>query len=238
MRTAANKAEAERLIADKRYLDAAQVIRDDVPDAEHDKFVRDTFLVPNFKQSGIHEVALQLDPKMVVTTNYDDVYDQFCRTGKARDGYNVVRYYDPHILDNVRSTTRVIIKAHGCVTDPARTVLTRSQYFRARRDNGAFYSILDALFLTNTILFVGCGLDDPDIQLILENVNISVASAHPHYALTAKGRHASLIRVIKETYNIELLEYETAPPPNPHAPALEALKDLCAQVQAHRALPT
>jgi len=33
--------------------------------------------------------------------------------------------------------------------------------------------MLKALFLTNTVLFIGCGLNDPDVVLLLEDVKIS-----------------------------------------------------------------
>ena len=92
----------------------------------------------------------------------------------------------------LRSTTRVILKAHGCVSDPSKIVLSRGQYFEARRRYGYFYEILDAVFLTSTLLFVGCGLTDPDIQLVLENANISAPSTHPHYALVESNRHPEI----------------------------------------------
>jgi hypothetical protein len=110
-------------------------------------------------------------------------------------------------VENIRSRIRLVIKAHGCVTDPTKVVLSRSSYFAANRDYPGFSAVLDALFLTHTLLFIGCGLSDPDIQLVLENANISAPSAHPHYALVEKARHPSIKSAIKRTHNIELLEY-------------------------------
>lgn len=52
-------------------------------------------------------------------------------------------------------------------------VLTKSVYFKEKQVFSNFYKVLDSLFLTNTLFFVGCNLSDPDIQLILENVTIS-----------------------------------------------------------------
>jgi hypothetical protein len=133
-------------------------------------------------------------------------------------------------VENIRSRIRLVIKAHGCVTDPTKVVLSRSSYFSAKRDFPGFYELLDALFLTNTLLFVGCSLTDPDIQLVLENANISAPSAHPHYALVEKSRHPSIKSAIKKTHNIELIEY----PRGNHNAAIQAMQALKDKVIAFR----
>jgi SIR2-like domain len=129
---------------------------------------------------------------------------------------------------------RLVLKAHGCVSDPTKIVLGRSSYFKARRGFPAFYEILDALFLTHTLLFIGCSLTDPDIQLVLENANIAAPSSYPHYALVERMRHRSIVHAIKSSHNIQLLEYS----PGVHSEAVEALERLREQVESHRALPS
>src|SRR5262249_19570379 len=154
----------------------AEVIFSNIVQPEIRDYLRRTFVHPGFQPTKIHEYILELDPKVVVTTNYDQIYDNFCKQGQATEGYSVLRYHDENILDEIRSTARVIIKAHGCLSDTTKIVLTRSQYFKAKQSYPSLYSILDSLFLVNTVLFVGCGLTDPDIQLVLENTNIAVPS--------------------------------------------------------------
>jgi hypothetical protein len=104
----------------------------------------------------------------------------------------------------------------------------------ARRDHPSFYAILDAIILTHTLLFVGCSLTDPDIQLVLENANIAVPSSHPHYALVEKVRHKSLRSAIKLTHNVDLIEYRKGQ----HQDATDAMADLRDKVLARRAALT
>ncbi|WP_169800668.1 SIR2 family NAD-dependent protein deacylase [Archangium gephyra] len=222
--------EAERLIAKDQLLDAAQIIVDGMDDADFSKFIRDELATPRFQPSKIHEIILDIDPKIVVTFNYDEIYDMYCKQGKAQEGYNICRYYDSHAINDIRSTIRSILKAHGCVSDPSKVVLSRSQYFNARRNYPSFYAILDALFLTNTLLFIGTSLGDPDIQLVLENVNISAPSSHPHYALVEEGRHSSIKAAMRKTYNLELIEY----PAGQHDVAEAALEELKNSVLGYR----
>ena len=201
------KGVAQQLIDEKRFLEAAEIICADVAAPDFSQFIRETFVTPKFNPSTVHRVVLNIDPKVTITTNYDDIYDTFCRSGDAVDGYNVARYYESHLVSDLRSPVRLIVKAHGCVSDPARIVLTRSQYFAHRRDYGGFFRVLDALFLSSSLLFVGYSLSDPDIQLILENASIAAPKAHPHYAIVSDDVHPALKLSWAKAYNIHFLEY-------------------------------
>ena len=218
------------LIQKDKYLDAAEVIVNALPVADFSQAIRNTFVQPKFGHSPMHEAILKIDPKVVVTTNYDDIYDSYCRSGLAVNGYNVCRYYDAHLVADLRSPVRLVVKAHGCVADPTQIVLTRSQYFKERQKHPGFYRVLDALFLTNTILFVGYSLSDPDIQLVLENVNIAAQSAHPHYALIADDIHIDIERAAAKAYNIHFLRF----PSGDYTEAQRALKQLSDDVTQFR----
>ncbi|MCW2785662.1 MAG: hypothetical protein JWP74_2179 [Marmoricola sp.] len=214
-------------------LDAAQVMADGLGGADFAKFIRDTFETPAFVPSRLHELILEIDPKVVITTNYDTILDGLAQTGKAVAGYNTCRYHDSHLVNDLRSNRRIIIKAHGCVSDPQKVVLTRRQYFAAQRDYPPFFAALDAIFLTSTLLFVGTGFNgDPDIELLLQNGHISAPSDHPHYALVEEGRHPSVRMAIEETYNVKFLEY----PKGAHDEVVKALEVLAEDVAAYRSV--
>lgn len=229
--SASDAEEAKRFIAAEKYLHAAQVIRDAIPPADFDQIIRREFQEPRYAHGRIHELVNKLDPKIVVTTNYDDIYERYSSRGDAVNGYNVCNYYDTHALNDIRSTTRIILKAHGSISDPSRVVLSLADYFKARRDNPAFFAVLDACFLTSTLLFIGCGLNDPDIGLLLENVNISAPSTHPHYAVVESVRHESIKRAFRETYNLHLLEYAVGQ----HGEVVGSLEALYDEVEEYRA---
>ena len=221
---------ATKLVDEGKYLEAAEVIVADVSPADLTAFVRDTFVNPRFLPSDIHKVVLQIDPKVTITTNYDDIYDIYCRSGMAAEGYNVAKYYDTHLVSDLRSPVRSIVKAHGCVSDPSKIVLTRSQYFAQRRDHENFFRVLDALFLTNSLFFIGYSLGDPDIQLVLENAAIAAPVTHPHYAVVGDAVPPALKRSWSLAYNIEFLEY----PEGDYSTLNEQLDDLVSLVTEFR----
>lgn len=221
---------ADSLLAKEKFLDAAEVLLSKLPAADFSRVVREKFVQPRFASSAVHLSVLTIDPKIVVTTNYDDIYDTFCRKGIARDGYNVCKYYEDHLVNDLRSPVRLIVKAHGCVSDPSRIVLTRSQYFKERQLHASFYNVLDALFLTNTVLFVGYSLSDPDIQLVLENASIAARSSHTHYALVEDNLQPDVEAAARKAYNIHFIKY----PAGRHDEAERLLSELAIEVNQFR----
>jgi hypothetical protein len=223
---------ARSLLNKSQFLDAAEVITACSNRADFGNYLRETFVGPRFSPSELHKIILEVDPKIAITTNYDQIYDHYCNSGAADSGYNICSYYDRFAVENIRSRIRLVIKAHGCVSDPTKIVLSRSSYYTAKQEYPGFYRLLDALFLTHTLLFIGCSLTDPDIQLVLENANISVPSAHPHYALVEKTRHPSIKAAMKTTHNLELIEY----PKGKHQEAVAAVATLRDRVIGLRSL--
>jgi hypothetical protein len=216
-----------------RLLDAAELILAKLPAPELRTALRELLLLPKFGPSVIHECVREIDPKIIITTNYDTIYDEFCRQGNAAAGYSVKTHTSDDLLDEIRSTARVVIKAHGCVTDPQHIVLSRYQFFQAKARNPSFYSILNSIFLTSTILFLGYSLQDPDISLVLEGANISVPCAHPHYALVPSGLAEPIKFAMTKAYNVRLLEYEHDG--GDHSNGVKAIESLRDAVLSYRA---
>lgn len=228
--SATNLSEIEDLIFKEKYLDAAEIILNKISSADFTRIIRELFVTPRYQASSIHESILKIDPKIVVTTNYDDIYDNYCRTGMAREGYNICKYYEKHLVADLRSPVRLVVKAHGCVSDPSQIILSRSQYFKERQNNNTFYSVLDALFLTHTLLFIGYSISDPDIQLVLENASITAPSAHPHYAFIQDNISDDIEKALAKSYNIQYLKY----PAGDYDYANNAIIDLAESVEQFR----
>ncbi len=211
---------ARKFMTEFRYLEAAEVMRAGIHAADYSGFINQTFR--DYQFTELHSHLNDIDPKVVITTNFDKVYEQYCLRGEGSSGYVVHKYYDEGLVARLRSPQRLVIKVHGCMDSPEKTLLTKSEFFTARQDHPSFFKVLESLFLTHTLLFIGYSLSDPDIQLLLENSTIAAGSAHPHYAAIPSGTHQSIKNSIRKTYNIEVLEYNSD---NSH---LELTQSLCA----------
>lgn len=192
--------------------------------------LRDVFQAPNYKPSRIHEAVFRIDPKVVITTNYDEIYDNYCKQGTSANGYNICIHNEDHLISDLRSPIRSIIKAHGCISNSKETILTRSQYFNAKLKYSNFYKVLNSLFITNTILFIGYSLSDPDIQLVLENSHIASIGSHPHYACLGNDSHSSLRAEMTSAYNIEFIEFQAGN----YIELEDGLKELADEVENYR----
>jgi hypothetical protein len=200
---------ADEFLDQNRYLDCAEILKSTcIHGADYARVLGTTF--ERYQPTDIHKCIDLIDQKIVVTTNFDTLYEDYCRQGDGASGYIVQNYYDDDIVTRLRSPKRLIVKAHGCVTRPERTVLTRSDFFIARQKHQGFYKVLESLFLTHTLVFIGYSVNDPDIQLLLENSSITAHSDHPHYALMAAGIHPAIRNSFRKTYNIEILEFDPA----------------------------
>ncbi len=218
------------LLENKQYLESAEILRSTgLYAADYNRLIGTTF--ERYRPTEVHRVIEVLDQKIVVTTNFDTLYEDHCRQGDASHGYSVIHYYDDGLVARMRSPKRLILKVHGSVTVPEKTVLSKSDYFKARASYSGFYKTLESLFLTHTLLFIGYSVTDPDIQLLLENTTITAPSDHPHYALMAQGLHPALRNAFKRTYNIEILEFD---PANNYEQFLISLQDLADNVQEMR----
>lgn len=227
-----DKSYALNKINSNDYLEAAEIICDKISQPNFARILRAEFLTPKYTPSDIHKSILEIDPKIVVTTNYDDIYEKYCTTGDASAGYNTCTYYETHLINDLRSPVRSIIKAHGCISNPAKVVLTKHQFFKAKQESPNFFKTLDALFLTNTLLFIGYSLSDPDIQLLLENNNITAPGSHPHYLIIKKNTlHESLKKSAEKSYNIRFIEYEG----NDHSELVSGMENLKTAVFQRRA---
>ena len=94
-----------------------------------------------------------------VTQNYDDMFEMACRD--SEQPLSVIPYtYEA-------STTKWLLKMHGCVTRPEDIVLSRNDYLDYDYSRSALSGIVQALLVTKHMLFLGFSLtDDHFIQLI------------------------------------------------------------------------
>jgi hypothetical protein len=218
------------LIKAGRYLLALQAISDESDRGDYHSFLESNFNNQRFQPGALHETILQLDSRIVITTNFDKIYERYC-LGTSQDGYKIIPYYSDDIGDALRSDTRLIIKAHGTIDEISKMVFTKSEYHGAKRDYPQFYNILRAIFLTHTCVFIGCSLDDPDVLLVLEEVRITASSQKPHYAtVLAKQNNRYALKDWQLAYNIRALEYGPK-----HDDLVDDLRTLAEQVDALRA---
>lgn len=233
--TKINKADCayiEQLLSQKDLLSACEVIIDKIGTAEFNNVAQDAFRRPGFKPASIHETIYNLDARLVITPNVDKIYEQYAQATSC--GTIVVKKQTEHDISNfIRSTDRVILKAHGSIDAPNEMIFSKYQYNEARYKYSGFYKLLDSLALTHTYVFIGCGLNDPDIRLTLENYNFGFPGCKPHYFVAADTvMNPDLEQSLLKNCNLKVIKYDNSD--GKHEKLLPALNDLVALVEDER----
>lgn len=226
------KAEINRLIKGNDYLSACQLIKNRLGDHTWNDLLEEVFVTPNYAHDDIHKSIFDLDLPIVATTNIDTIYDRFLNANYA--GAVVIKpYHDSSIARYVKAdaTTRLVIKVHGSADHLDDTVFTRQQYATARTKHAHFYELLSSLILTQTFIFIGYSLADPDINLLLEDNSRRFLSPRPHYLLTSDKASDDMIKLFENNYSIKVLTYNSY---RDHEELVKSLEDLATKTSNSR----
>jgi len=222
----------EQLIENRDYLSAADHIRYVLAQENnltgYLQALRQAVEGPpgdRYAPSRLFDHLLNLDPKVVFTTNYDKLFER-----ASKGGFRLLPVTTTSLGDELRRREPVFIKLHGSTDDIADVVLTRTDFSSVTKVGRDVFDTLKGLAMTSTILFVGYSLDDPDMQLILQAVGRPGLTPEAHFLLAPKPASASRIDVFKESFGVSVLTYTGA-----HSKVTRAIKDLADQVAGIRA---
>lgn len=219
----------EQCIKDADLLTACELARKYLSASEFKTDMLKEFSGNAYQPAKIHDDLSRVDARLVMTTNFDKLYEN--RANQLQDNTVLVKnYYDDDVVDVFRRQDRVVLKVHGTIDDSDRTIFTRSQYALARRDYGHFYRMLRGIFVTHTFVFLGASMRDPDMQLLLEDHAYRFVGARPHYmVMPENSARVGTLRVLEDTMNLKAYD-----PANNHESLADSVAALVPKVEAAR----
>lgn len=113
-----------------------------------------------YKTNEIHDLIFSLKPKNILTTNYDTLLEQ--TSVKFGRNYSVINS-DRAVSSGV--SNQYLIKLHGDFN--AKFVLKEQDYLDYETDYMLIDNLVKSIFATTLVIFVGYGLNDYNIKLIL-----------------------------------------------------------------------
>lgn len=197
------------------------------------RLVDSEFVNPRYRHAEIHESILKLDARIVMTQNVDKIYDTYAQT-TTQNSIRIKSYTDPDVADFLRGGHSVVLKAHGTIDVPMEMVFTRKDYSSARYRFQSFYAMVDALAVTHTFLFLGCGTADPDVRLMLERVAFFYGGSRPHYMCVprhASNPHSDILRSHRENLSLKSIAYD---PRDGHKALADGVAALAEAVEVKR----
>lgn len=197
----------KKLVKDKsKHLMLAGILRDELG-SDFDKYIEGRFADGTLAPAKIHKAIIDLPSAFVITTNYDNLLERaFLEKHHGKVMPNVFTYKQAgEVASSLHRDKPFFLKAHGdAQRNPAEIILTEKDYRRVIHHEPGYQSLLQTLFTTFTILFVGCSFTDIELQLILGFIHSSFHGKTPaHYALqAAKAQNPALAKAWKKDFNI------------------------------------
>lgn len=135
------------------------------------RILNDTFLKPANSSNTHDKIAIIPHFKTIITTNYDSLFEDAYKN-KAQLIFN-----SKHIpyIDNKKVQ---IFKVHGCLSEPDSIILTKSDYnnfFKDNYDANTYWSVIRERLATNSVLFLGYNIEDPNISVIFDRITDSLS---------------------------------------------------------------
>ena len=210
------------------YLEACDYLKSEY-DADWVDVIRSYFMEPQYKPADIHKAIFDLDCRIVMSLNFDKIYDNYA-ISLAENTVIVKNYYDDDVRQTVAGVDRYIIKPHGTIDSVSKMIFTLDDYAKARVEYAHFYELITSLLHTHVFLCVGCGLSDPDIKLIFEDYRYKFSEA-PHYITLPTPIHTAEAALIQKTRGLNLIRYS---PKDNHRELTTSLFELGTVVNAKR----
>ncbi len=220
-----------RAISGKNYLHACEYLKNRLG-KEWDSILKDNFLSPKYKHSDIHKHIFDLDSRFVISLNFDRIYDNYVHKN-AEGTYYIKNYYDEDLGQIIGGSDRYLIKAHGTIDRSDKLIFTLKDYAKARVEYSKFYKIMDSILLLNSVVMIGCGLSDPDIQYLFEN-NKYLFNDTSHYMILPNEFNSEEKKLYEETRGINIIQYKRRN--NDHGELTIALAELVELVNDRRQL--
>lgn len=128
------------------------------------------------KTNPIIDALLKLEPKHIITTNYDELIEMSLNKngiyGKGTDDnlamYHIVRS-DKDLIG--ASKSNFLIKMHGDLNEKGNIVLKEDDYLRYSETHILIETFIKSLLIDHSFIFVGYSLSDYNLQLIMSWVD-------------------------------------------------------------------
>ena len=145
------------------------------------QILNDTFLKKAESTDTHDRIAIIPHFKTIITTNYDSLFE---------DSYSqrAQKIFKTTQIPYINNKKAQIFKVHGDLSEPDSVILTKSDYnnfFKTNEDKGTYWSVIRERLATNSVLFLGYNLEDPNISVIFDRITDSLGENRKEVFLVA-----------------------------------------------------
>lgn len=183
-------------ISQGALLEAGQELQDYLSADELSTLIREIFREHTIVLSSAHASIPRMRWRAILTTNYDGLLERAYVEDGTPDP--TVLTYDDYLARNrdpLRNNDFFIFKVHGDLRQPRSIILGTRSYQDLIHYNPGYRFLVESILNAYTVLFVGFGGGDPDINHVLD----ALASRHRkrddrHYILMPRKKWSPVER--------------------------------------------
>ncbi len=193
-----------------KFLLVAEEIRE-ILHSDLQKFIKSRFDDKSIQPTLSQQKIIQLKAKFIITTNYDTLLENaFIKVNNSMP--NPLTYKDAATINyNFLTEEPFILKAHGDARSaPSEIILTEKDYRNVIYMQRGYQSVLQVLFSTCNVLFLGASLKDPELSLMLGYIhNIFNGGGPEHFALMNRYEITDTeVERWRKDYTINIIPYD------------------------------
>lgn len=230
-----DRKELESYIKDGELLLVANEMRERLGKDDFRRFMVEVFRKPGLTPNDTHMLLTKIPFASALTSNYDTLLESAYIIANNGTAPHVFTHSDyPELSGALRSGEFYVLKVHGTVDRIETIILGQSDYREVMHANPAYRQHLKTLFSTKTVMFLGFGLTDPDLMLMLDELkSIFKDYTGKHYSLMDTRNVPSIKQSrFEKDYSIKIIPYTPSGPDHPEVTAF--LIDLATQVRQAR----
>lgn len=221
-----NPEEIKEMIDKGNFLMAAQELQEIINENDFAEFLSNVFRDTDVKPSNSHLDLTSIPFRALLTTNYDSLLEgAYTLTSKGQIPKSFTQFDLNSAISHLRNKNFFIFKMHGDLDRPNTIVLGTRSYENLLYNSPNYLSFLETIFTTHTVLFIGFGGSDPDLDYLLGRLStIFSRTLNKHYILAPNNKfNFTEKRRLLLDKRLDVIEYD---PKNNHEEVGVFIKEL------------
>jgi len=222
---------ANEAIRNEKYEHAAGLLDNQITEDERTEFFQTQDVFKQAEPQEIHKLILSFGLNCFITTNYDTLIEDAIIQATPDNPIDMVLSNNTKKLADIQinTATNFIYKFHGDIGTPKSIVLTSEDYANLIHNNKTVKDTLKTLMKSRDVVMIGVGLNDRDVDLILEELkSLYDGNVDGIYALIGDIDKTEC-QFYKDSKGIDIISYSILDDGS-HANLLDLLDELYGKV--------
>lgn len=201
--------ELQTYIEENKLLLVAEEMRERLGKERFRQFIAEVFRNIEITPTETHKLLPDIPFTAILTSNYDKLLETAYALERGTIPHCFTQVDFPELAAAQNNDEFYILKIHGTADRIETIVLGKKDYREVMLANSAYRQFLMAFFQNNTVLFLGYGLADPDLLLLLDELNVTFKDyGKLHYALMDETKIRPIERRRFECdYGVHIIPY-------------------------------